>query len=263
MRKDHRPYFVKRLCTHFCDWYGEHFLRPQFKYLGRNPTFIRPWYVRVFGWSVELGDFATVVGAPDANVHLINWSKEDLQDLSLIVGSSDLGVEKSDGPKGEQTHIRIGKYALICPGVRIHSATEIVIGDGCMMAQGAYITDSDWHGIYDRCQPVGNSAPVRIGDNVWIGDHAIICKGVTIGDNSIVGAGSVVTRSIPPNTVAVGNPAAIVRELDTELSVNGRETIFARYHETQRTLEEADREAHKGNTLMGWIRYLVAPKWGD
>jgi acetyltransferase-like isoleucine patch superfamily enzyme len=55
--------------------------------------------------------------------------------------------------------------------------------------------------------------PVMIGDDVWIGRHATILKGVTIGDRSIVGAGAVVTRSVPPDVVVAGNPARVVRSL--------------------------------------------------
>ena len=63
-----------------------------------------------------------------------------------------------------------------------------------MIAHGAYISDADWHGIYDRAEPVGKTKPIKFEDNVWIGDSAIICKGVTIGKNSIIGAGAVVTK---------------------------------------------------------------------
>lgn len=263
MRKDHRPYKIKKLHTGFEKWYANHFLRPQFKFLGKDPTFIQPWYVRVFGWSVELDDFATVIGQADAMVHLVNWSKEDLQDLSVILGSQEAAGEAKRPVSGDETRIRIGKYALLCPGVRIHAATRITIGDGCMMAQGAYITDADWHGIYDRCLPVGNHAPVAIGNNVWIGDHAVVCKGVVIGDNSIVGAGSVVTRSIPENCIAAGNPAVVVKDLDPDKKVKGREAIFADYRNMTLLLDAADREGLKGNTFRGWVRYLLAPKWGD
>ena len=56
--------------------------------------------------------------------------------------------------------------------------------------------------------------PVRIGKNVWIGAGAIVLPGVTIGDHSVIGAGSVVTKDIPPNVVAVGNPCRVLREIN-------------------------------------------------
>jgi acetyltransferase-like isoleucine patch superfamily enzyme len=60
-------------------------------------------------------------------------------------------------------------------------------------------------------RPKLKTAPVKIGDNVWIGMNAVILKGVTIGDNSIVAAGAVVTKSVPANTIVAGNPAAVVK----------------------------------------------------
>lgn len=58
--------------------------------------------------------------------------------------------------------------------------------------------------------------PIVIGDNVWLGSGAIVLPGVTIGENTVVGAGAVVTRDLPPNVVAVGNPARVVREVSDE-----------------------------------------------
>ena len=76
-----------------------------------------------------------------------------------------------------------------------------------MFANGAYISDSDWHGIYDRALPVGKSSQVVLEDNVWIGDSAIVNKGVTIGKNSIVGAGSVVVKDVPKNCLLYTSPS--------------------------------------------------------
>jgi acetyltransferase-like isoleucine patch superfamily enzyme len=76
-----------------------------------------------------------------------------------------------------------------------------------MMAAGSYITDSDWHEMYDRGQRAKGVFPVKIGDNVWLGDHCMVLKGVTIGENSVVAAGAVVAKDVPPNVVVAGNPA--------------------------------------------------------
>lgn len=64
--------------------------------------------------------------------------------------------------------------------------------------------------------------PITIGDNVWLGGGVIVCPGVTIGDNSVIGAGSVVTRDIPPNVVAVGNPARVIRRSSRHDRTAGR-----------------------------------------
>jgi maltose O-acetyltransferase len=70
-----------------------------------------------------------------------------------------------------------------------------------------------------RRQKWETAEPIAIGDNVWLGGGAIVLPGVTIGENTVVGAGSVVTRDLPANVVAVGNPARVVRFLDPAASV--------------------------------------------
>ena len=63
-----------------------------------------------------------------------------------------------------------------------------------------------------RTWKYSDNAPIFIGENVWIGINVRICKGVTIGDNTVIGAGSVVTHDIPSDTIAFGSPAKVVRE---------------------------------------------------
>ena len=82
-----------------------------------------------------------------------------------------------------------------------------------MIASDVVITDSDWHGIYDRTDYVATPKPVKIHKNVWIGERSIILKGTQIGENSIIGAGSVVHGDIPPNSIYAGNPAKEVKKL--------------------------------------------------
>ena len=106
------------------------------------------------------------------------------------------------------------------------AAEHISIGDACMFAHGSHISDADWHGIYDRSEPVGNTKPVVLKDNVWIGDSAIVCKGVTIGENSIIGAGAVVTKDVPPNSIFAGNPAKLVKTLDEKKRFNFKKRFF-------------------------------------
>lgn len=240
MRRDHRPYILKRLDLTFQKWYADHFLRPQFEHLGRGCSFMKPWHVEVFGGPVSLGNYATVIATPDRKVRITVWS--DLQ------------------ARGK---IEIGDFSLICPGVRISAATEIVIGESCMLAQGAFITDSDWHGVYDRSLAIGNTAPVRIGSNVWIGDSAIICKGVCIGQNSIIGAGSVVVRDIPANVVAAGNPAAVMKALEPGRHVKTRAEWLANPGELAAQFDLIDRHLMERNTWTGWVRVLIQPRRGD
>ena len=172
VRKDHRPYIVKRAWLKFQKFYSRHFLAPQFESLGQGFAFMRPWNVELFGGPIHIGRYATVIATIDKKVRLSVWPE-----------------------KAGAGSIRIGDYNLICPGVRISSAAGITIEDNCMLANGVYITDADWHGVYDRVS-FGRAQAVHLQKNVWVGDSAIICKGVTIGANSIIGAGSIVVESI-------------------------------------------------------------------
>ena len=131
-----------------------------------------------------------------------------------------------------------------------------------MLANGTYITDADWHDAYNRVA-IGRSKPVVVQDNVWIGDGAVVCKGVTIGQNSIIGAGSVVVKSIPPNTVAAGNPARAVKRLEPTRKIITREQWYADPARLQHDIDEIQKNDLKDNTLLGWLRYLAHPRKGD
>ena len=99
----------------------------------------------------------------------------------------------------------------------IANTTLIKIGKHCRIGYGCSVFDSDFHGIHpsERDLP-GNvlpDKPVLIGDNVFLGSNVTVLKGVTIGDGAIVGAGSVVAKSIPPMSIAAGNPCRVIRQI--------------------------------------------------
>jgi hypothetical protein len=131
-----------------------------------------------------------------------------------------------------------------------------------MIASRAYITDSDWHGLYDRVA-AGETHPVRIGANVWIGDSAIICKGVHIGENSIIGAGSVVTDDVPGGSIAAGNPAKVVKTFAPDVLFTARKQWFADPDRLFRDIDCLDRKALAGNTFRHWLRHILFPTRGD
>ena len=102
---------------------------------------------------------------------------------------------------------RIGRNVRLYGGVDGVNPDKISIGDNTVLAVRAQ--------IIAHC-PVRGSAPVNIGRNCYIGYAALILPGVTIGDDCIIGAGAIVTRDIPPSSVAVGNPARVIRQRDTK-----------------------------------------------
>jgi serine acetyltransferase len=110
---------------------------------------------------------------------------------------------------------------------------------------------------------VGQSLPVVIGNNVWIGDSAIVCKGVHIGDNSIIGAGAVVVKDIPANVIAAGNPAVILKNLDTDRQMQTRGDWFTILSHLTEEVDSKERNYHKDNTVMGWLRSMIYPMKGD
>jgi len=239
LRKDHRPYYIKKAYLNIQKAYVKRFLRPQFESLGNGFTFMKPWHVEIFGSPIDIGNYATVIATSDNKTRFSIWPK-----------------------KKDEGRIRIGDYCLICPGVRISSASKITIGDSCMIASSAYITDCDWHDIYNRIS-IGKSSPVKIENNVWIGDSAIVCKGVTIGENSVVGAGAVVVNSVAPNVIVAGTPARAVKSLDPDKNIVTRARWFSEPIRLFEEIDQWDRELLKENTLLRWIRSIVAPKKGD
>ena len=121
--------------------------------------------------------------------------------------------------------VRIGENVGIS-GATIYAWNSIKIGDNTLIGANCKILDSDLHPIdpADRLKTdyseYVKTAPTEIGKNCFIGCNSLILKGVSIGDNSVIGAGSVVTKSIPANVIAAGNPAKVVRELESPTGGN-------------------------------------------
>lgn len=240
MRKDLRPYYVKKYYLRYRSWYARHFVKPHLDHLGNHYTLMCPWYIHVSGPNISIGESATIVAEKDAHVRIGVWGHEP-----------DTGC------------IKIGNAVMITPGVRISACEEVVIGDSCMLANGVYITDSDWHGIYNRVERPRKATPVHIGNNVWLGDHATVLKGVSIGDNSIVAARAVVAQDVPANVVVAGNPAKVVKELGCQQKFTARAEFFA---DPVALAEEYDRIDYmflKENTTLNWLRALLKPNTKD
>lgn len=96
-------------------------------------------------------------------------------------------------------------------GVTIGCFDSIILGNKVRCGANVLITDSDWHLDDPR---VGKSKPIFIEDNVWLGYGVVVMKGVRIGENSVIGINSVVTKDIPKNVIAAGNPCVIIKQLN-------------------------------------------------
>jgi maltose O-acetyltransferase len=111
-------------------------------------------------------------------------------------------------------HIFAGDKVFVNFGAVILDGAKVTIGARSMLAPGVHIytarhpLDADERDHWEDCRPV------TIGERCWIGGHATICPGVTIGDRCVIGAGSVVTRDIPADSLAYGNPARVIRKLN-------------------------------------------------
>jgi acetyltransferase-like isoleucine patch superfamily enzyme len=113
-------------------------------------------------------------------------------------------------------HVTIGDNVFFNRGCYVAVHEALTIGDNCLFGEHVSIHDEN-HNLGRGCDPIGSrgftTAPIVIGKNVWVGAKATILQGVHIGDNAVIGANAVVTRDIPPNAIAVGIPARVVREL--------------------------------------------------
>jgi maltose O-acetyltransferase len=108
----------------------------------------------------------------------------------------------------------IGERAFINYGCSIAATLRVEIGARCSIGTHVMMMDNDFHRIEpDRRDEMPDSAPIVLGENVWVGGRVIVLNGVTIGRDSVIGAGSVVSSDIPPRSVAAGVPAKVIRAL--------------------------------------------------
>lgn len=121
-------------------------------------------------------------------------------------------------PRQYESGIRIGDRVSATGYLTVGAASSVEIGDDVLLASHIFISDNQ-HGISRidvpfKYQHLERIEPVKIGRGCWIGEHVVIMSGVTIGEMSVVGANSVVTRSIPARSIAVGSPARVIRRWD-------------------------------------------------
>ena len=114
-------------------------------------------------------------------------------------------------------HIHVGKSFFANYNCTILDVGTVTIGDNCQMAPNVAIYTAG-HPLHPDTRRTAweYGIPVTIGHDVWLGGSVVVCPGVTIGDNVVIGAGSVVTKDIPSNCVAAGNPCRVIREITDE-----------------------------------------------
>ena len=220
--------------------YVNWFIVPQFDEAGGGLSITSPRNLEIFGGNIRIGKHAHIHAARGNLTRLCTWT--------------------TDGREGR---ITMGDHVLISPGTHIVASESISIGSNTMFASGCYVSDSDWHDTYDRTKELDKHRPIVIGENCWLGVRVIVGKGVTIGDNTIVGAGSVVTKDLPPNCIAAGNPAVVVRELDPTREMIKREVLFSEPAEMARSMDRLTKYLLRENTLWNWLRSVLAPSTKD
>lgn len=169
--------------------------------------------------------------APTAVLHRTASVANNMPDPSAIVIGAYTHIKGELLTFGHGGRISIGEYCYVGEQTHIWSAQEISIGDRVLIAHNVNIFDNSTHPIgaserhrqfkdiiasgHPRVIDLSEQA-VKIGDDVWIGCMSVILKGVTIGRGAIIGAGSVVTRDVPPYTIVAGNPASVIREIPVD-----------------------------------------------
>ena len=171
----------------------------------------------------DLHKTATINLSQDVNFGWCNMKSSSLETALCMAKNSKL--QFGGGRNMKQIQIGYGSYIQVGPNaslvigdsfvnreVKIICNQNITIGDECMIAMGTVIRDND--GGTHRILSEGyiNSKPIVIQNHVWIGENVMVLKGVTIGEGSVIGANSLVTKDIPPHCLAIGSPAKVIRE---------------------------------------------------
>ena len=114
--------------------------------------------------------------------------------------------------------ITIGEGCFLNVGVMVAAVGLVEIGDHCMLANGCFVSDGS-HRFDDPDKPVPwqgftTKGPTRVGDNVWCAANVVLTSGVSVGERCVIGANSVVTRDLPPRSIAAGAPAKVLGEVE-------------------------------------------------
>jgi acetyltransferase-like isoleucine patch superfamily enzyme len=165
------------------------------------------WYLRR---ATRLGAKARLWGNPAIS----NWGELIIGERLRLVST----VATTELVAAYGGRLEIGSGVFINYGCSISANQLIRIGDNCSIGPYTIMMDNDFHRLEpERRNERPDSAPIVLEENVWLGARVIVLKGVTIGTGSVVGAGSVVVKDIPPRCLAAGMPAKVIRSLDIPL----------------------------------------------
>ena len=194
-------------------------IRKLYSYWDQVISFVAIYYIRSAG--VVIGKNSKIYGIPQ--ISLYNGSDIRIGDsvtLRSRCRGNAIGINHRIvlTTHSAQARIEIGNHVGMSGGA-ICCRDHISIGDNTLLGANTIIADNDMHALKPDNRRYNNNPedipakPVHIGKNVWIGADVFVCKGITIGDNTVIGAMSVVSRSIPENCIAAGNPARVIRDL--------------------------------------------------
>ena len=186
--------------------------------LNRTKVYCSIWH-RIL-WrlkKIDIGNGLTVYGKtyiyryPNSQITISDHCEFRSDKTSNLIGIKRNSIIST---LAENATINIGAYSGFS-GVSIGAANKIIIGSYVMVGANCLITDTNWHNLGPKMRHLSDANPgeVHIGNNVFIGYNCIVLKNVTIGDNTVIGAGSVVTKPIPANVIAAGNPCRIIKSL--------------------------------------------------
>ena len=175
-------------------------------------NYLNLWYLKYH--NISVGDNVEVWGRPIIN----NRGEIVVKDNVRLF--SDPNIYESTMSSPVKLSCRRGAKLEIGEGTTIYGASilagkKVTIGMKCLIAANVNILDDDTHSTDpSRTNALETfEAPIILHDNVWLALNVTVLKGVTIGNNSVVGAGAVVTKDIPDNCIAAGNPARIIKKL--------------------------------------------------
>lgn len=150
--------------------------------------------------SIKISKIKIVIKGSNNTLHIKSGAKINSSFLEIV---------------GDNCSIIIGKNSIIGNGCYLSAKEKDItlsIGDECMLSRNAKLMTSDGHPILKDGKIINSAKNITLNTKVWVADDVVILKGVEIGSNSIVGIGSVLTKSIPTNSIAAGNPAKVIKE---------------------------------------------------